>query len=144
MRKTKLTEKQKNNPFYMMDRTEFKELIIRYLGGKIKKLLYSNDTFGYDENFKTLIVPKKSWELSKDDYRSARSWNCDRDYDHVLVVALSFRDKFNEMVKDDLEMEVLAITVEDLFKSGGESVIPTLLEKMEKRNTILSRTFNLK
>lgn len=140
----KLTEKQKHDPFYQMDRVEFKKLVIRYLGGEITKLSFTNDTFGYDDEFKTLIIPRKSWELEKNDYRIERSWNCNEDYEHILVVALSFTDKFMEMVTDDIKMEVLAITVEDLFKIEGKSVIPALLEKMEKRNTILSRTFNLK
>lgn len=139
-----LNEKQKNNPFYLMDRTEFKELIVRYLGGEITKLSFSNDIFGYNDEFKTLIIPKKSWELGKNDYQLARSWNCERDYEHILVVALSFHDKFMEMVDDDPKMEMLAVTVEDLFKTEGNSVIPALLENMTWEKSSLSRVFKIK
>ena len=137
-----LTEKQKHDPFYQMDRVEFKKLMIRYVDGEIIKSPYSNDIFGWNEEFKTLIIAKKGYEAIT--HRNARSYlmeSFNRDIEKILVIALSFSEKFLEKVDADPNLEVINVTVEDLFKMDGKTAIPTIIEELINKNRVLSRIF---
>ena len=139
-----LTEKQENDPFYMMDRKEFKKLAIRYVGGEIINLIYSRDIFGWNDEFNTFILAKKSYDPVT--YREAHSFfyedlGGNRNPEHVLVIALSFNEKFKKKVETDVKMEVISITVDELFKMDCGTVIPTIIAETIKRNTPLSRVF---
>ena len=149
----KLTEKQKHDPFYQMDRVEFKKLMIRYVDGEIIKSPHSNDIFGWNKEFKTLILAKKGYEpITHRNARSSFYANFNHHYsegsykdskiEKILVIALSFSKKFLDKVNTDSDMEVINVTVEDLFKMDGKTAIPTIIAETIKRNTPLSRIFN--
>jgi len=126
-----LTEKQKNNPFYMMDRTEFKKLAIRYVGGEIINL--ERDLFGYNDEFNTFIIAKKSYNLGGNDYKISLSHIDEKkNTEHILVIALSFSKKFIQLVEEDADLRVIPVTVENLFKNDYESALPTIIEEINK------------
>ena len=134
-----LTE-QENNPFYMMDRNEFKKLAIRYVGGEI--LSRERDLFGYNDELNTFIIAKKSYNLGSGDYYMALSRLIEKENtEHVLVIALSFNGEFKKKAEEDQQMRVIHITVDDLLKKDYETALPTIIEEMINKNTPLSRVF---
>ena len=124
-----LTEKQKINPFYIMDNIEFKKLAIRYVGGKI--INYPREIFGYNDEFNTFIIAKKSYNLGSRNYYNARSYLSDKkNTEHVLVIALSFNGGFKKKVKEDLEKSVIPVTVDELLKEDYASILPQIIEEI--------------
>lgn len=137
-----LTEIQKNNPFYMMDRTEFKKLAIRLVGGELINISGSRDIFGYNDEFNTFIVAKKSYDLGTNDYHKSLSRMLEKkNTEHILVIGFSFNGKFIQHVKDDPQMRVIHVTVEDMFKNDYESALPKIIEDMIKKYKPLSSVF---
>ena len=50
--------------------------------------------------------------------------------------------KLFEKVDTDQDMEVVNVTVEDLFKMDGRTAIPTIIAEIKHKNRTMSRIFN--
>lgn len=126
-----LTKKQKNNPFYMIEKIEFQKLAFRHVGCEIINLNYMQDIIGYNDELKTLTLAKQSYDLGRDDYKLSLGLLYEKDnIEHVLVIALSFNKKFKKMVEEDPQMRVIPITIEDLLKKDYGNALPTIIAEM--------------
>ena len=91
------------------------------------------DTFGYNAEFKTLIVAKKSYNIGKYEYKLSKTLLYEYEKGNVeliLVIPLSFKNNFYEMVLANPQMRVMLVTMEDLFKEDHETVLPRLIEEI--------------
>lgn len=133
-----LSEKQKNDPFYVMDENEFQKSTIEHIGEKVITLEGMSGLFGYNKEFKTLIVAKKNYDLGVYAYETLKILSHKYgNVEHILVIALSFNDKFYDRAVADPQLRVMPVTVEYILKYDDRSALTTIMKGTHMRMLFL-------